>query len=269
MLITDSFVFLHLPKTGGTFVTTVLKKVEEQINNGKILGRTHFKELTLPNIKWVRCRHQADQHGTYQQIPSKYLKFPIISVIRNPFDRYVSTYEFQNWIRNPAADLEAIIKLLPTYPELSFGEYLNYLSSFDLCNRPGYEQLKVDIGVQTFQFIQMFFKDPLATIKKMDESYLKSDEYVYDMPEITFLRMENLNQELFDILIKFGYPQNKIEFILEEKKIFPPGSSRNDLKNWQQYYNRDTYEFVKHKERLLLKLFPEYNIPFPVVEGDK
>ena len=73
MLITKHFVFVHLQKTGGNFVKAVC---EQHLPPGWL----------VPN--------DLDDHTSFSRIPDEYSHLPVFSVIRNPWDWYVSWYHF-------------------------------------------------------------------------------------------------------------------------------------------------------------------------------
>jgi hypothetical protein len=70
MLVTDSFVFLHVPKTGGTFVQTILPEY---------LPVQDFRPYT---------------HTPYNYLPERWQHLPVVCTIRNPWDWYVSWYHY-------------------------------------------------------------------------------------------------------------------------------------------------------------------------------
>jgi hypothetical protein len=263
MIVTDEFVFIHFPKAGGTFVTQVLEKIYEKRQKKIFRRKPLYRNFKTLNTKWIIDNNQEPrftEHGSYDQIPDEFKNKPVISVIRNPFDRCVSLYEFRQWVQNPFLDIEKNKKYFPAFPELNFEEYLEFLNSLILEKRTYYRDLKIDIGSQTYDLIEMFFKNPLVIFKNLDESYIDSENYKNDMAKIIFLRMENLNRDLYSVLIDFGYAKKDISFILDEKKIFPIGRGRSEEQKWECYYNYKMYEFIRHKERFFLKIFPEYNI---------
>ncbi|OGP64959.1 MAG: hypothetical protein A2169_07340 [Deltaproteobacteria bacterium RBG_13_47_9] len=253
MIITDKFVFLHFAKNGGTFVTEVLKKVHSNMKK--------MENFLLPNIRWKGSNNnEYTPHNSYQQIPEEHKNKPVISTIRNPFDRYVSLYEFRQWVRQPRLDVKIIKEHFPSYPDLDFKQYLQFLNTLILQQMVYSDELKLDIGSYTFGFIKMFFKNPEQIIQNLNESYLISNNYTKDMPKIIFLRTENLNQDLFNALLNFGYAEKDIAFILKEEKSYPGGSTRGTLQKWEQYYTDELFEYVKWKDRFLLRVFPEYNV---------
>jgi Sulfotransferase domain len=70
MLVTDRFVFLHIPKTGGTFIQTIL--------------RDH-----LPFTP-----HGLSTHAPHRDLPAEWQRLPVVCVVRNPWDWYVSWYHW-------------------------------------------------------------------------------------------------------------------------------------------------------------------------------
>jgi hypothetical protein len=73
MLITKHFVFVHLQKTGGSFVQQVC-------------------ERHLPP-GWLVPNDLGD-HASFHQIPPQHAHLPVFALVRNPWDWYVSWYHF-------------------------------------------------------------------------------------------------------------------------------------------------------------------------------
>ena len=67
MVVSDKFIFLHLQKCGGSFVRD-------------------FMLSNVPGSKMIRPQH--DGYTTIKGNPNK----PIVGIIRNPWDWYVSEY---------------------------------------------------------------------------------------------------------------------------------------------------------------------------------
>ena len=70
MLVTDHFVYLHLHKSGGTFVNEVLLR---HVPGARMLG----------------------YHLPRSHIPPQYRHLPLLGFVRNPWSYYVSWYHFQ------------------------------------------------------------------------------------------------------------------------------------------------------------------------------
>lgn len=72
MILTRDFVYIHLPKTGGTFVRKVCEQHAPADWQAKFF----------------------DDHPTVQDIPEAYQQLPTIGMVRNPWSFYVSWYAF-------------------------------------------------------------------------------------------------------------------------------------------------------------------------------
>jgi hypothetical protein len=67
MLVTDKFVFIHLPRTGGTFVLDVI-------------------------TKFFPSAQEIGYHLPRALLPKKYSHLPIVGTVRSPWEFYVSWY---------------------------------------------------------------------------------------------------------------------------------------------------------------------------------
>jgi hypothetical protein len=78
MIVTDRFVFLHLHKSGGSFVNRFLLE-------------------TIPGAR------QVGYHLPSSCIPPEARRLPVLGTVRNPWDYYVSWYSFQQAMPSPNA----------------------------------------------------------------------------------------------------------------------------------------------------------------------
>ncbi len=76
MIVTDRFVFLHLHKSGGTFVN-------------------RFLQAFFPDS------HQIGYHLPRAYLPASCTALPLLGSVRNPWDYYVSWYAFQSVMPRP------------------------------------------------------------------------------------------------------------------------------------------------------------------------
>lgn len=72
VILTRHFVFLHLPKTGGSFVRRVMERA----------GPADWEAIIHP------------MHPTHGDIPDTHRKLPVLGAIRNPWTWYVSWFRF-------------------------------------------------------------------------------------------------------------------------------------------------------------------------------
>lgn len=250
MIITKKYIYIHLPKTGGTFVTRVIKKVVLKTFRQKI-ENTILKNSYLNIYK----------HGTCSRIPANYRHLPIFSTIRNPYDRYISQYEFRWWEKYPEqfSDINEILENCPNFPDISFSEFVHLANKVFFRLKPAICRKK-NIGWQTEQFVQYFFKYPIFVVPKIDANYFTNGAYQEDMYDVKFIHTEHLNRELHDLLVALGHKKKDVAFILPMNKINPVEGGRPPDQEWVKYYDENLKNYVREKERYLFHLFPEYDV---------
>ncbi len=253
MILTPDFVFIHQPKTGGTFVTRALYR---------LLGEPiHRADPAAPIA-------EVNKHGTCREIPASHTGVPILAAVRNPFERYVSQYAFAWWKRDlpPWVDLEAVRTRYPHYPDLSFEEFIT--GSEVLLQRYRNTALPSErrLGLQSEQFVRFFFRQP-EVFAEIDDCYLEERRFEADVFPATFLRTHRLNRDLHDYLIGVGFEPERVRFVLDEPRARPPGHplERESLdwsatSHWSEYYTPELRRLVETRERLLLALFPEFDV---------
>lgn len=234
----------------------VLKKLHRQM---ALRGRpAACEQIMLPNSKRIGGETVMNQHGTYEQIPAEHKGKPVMGCVRDPFDHYISFYEYRNWAHQTPDKVKEIKERFPSFPDLSFNEFLHFFNIFNIRSRVHHERLRADIGMITYSFIQFFFRDPKNAISRLDGSYLDSGKFREDMAEVRFLHTENLNRELHDALAGFGYEKEDIAFILSEGKINVT-RERKTPADRDKYYTDELLELVREKDRMMFDLFPEYS----------
>jgi hypothetical protein len=101
MLVTDNFVYVHMPKTGGTFVTSVLTRLHALREPAHSRHARLKRQMSLLKERWRTLPALGSsqygpllslepKHGTCHDIPKTHRRKPIAATIRNPFDWYVS-----------------------------------------------------------------------------------------------------------------------------------------------------------------------------------
>jgi hypothetical protein len=194
---------------------------------------------------------KRSQHGGYRQIPEEHKLKPIVTVVRNPLQRYISEYLYGWWKSHPEAFRVEIEKKFYRFPDLNFAEY------FDMISMSAANEAGRDVGYETKRFVKFYFKDPEAVLAELDDDYVRSERFKRDLPEITFLHQEDLNNELHSFLLGLGYPEKDIDFIREAEKINVTHRDKNQLA-LDDFFPADLKQKVLKKDRLLFTLFPEY-----------
>lgn len=264
MIITDKLVFLNFPKTGSTFIREFFRdisKLERKSIRTRLKSKLGFRVvgqielLQLPNLRVGGERNmRPDDHGLAIQVPRLHHNKPFVSCIRNPFERLVSAYKYEDWKKLEVvgdSNLNEIRKLNPKFPDLTFPEFIKYVYDSDRKIRLGCSKIDSRIGMQTIQFFQFFHNDYPMVLEQSENESFSLDQFLCER----FLHTENLNDDLAKLLIDYNYPDWVVAETSKRRKI---NTSSYD-KPWYSYYDLESWNWVKSKEEILLDIFPEYN----------
>lgn len=226
MIATDKFVFVHLPRTGGTFVSEVIKKF-------------------FPSAQ------EIGYHFPRELIPKEYAHLPILGGIRNPWEFYASWYhhqisetrysplfcglsdnrklDFDQTIRNAlnlGVNVETLDRLIQILPE-SFNYKQKHVSNVtkDVMRNIG----GTGLGLLTFRFNLMF--------GNADDVY--------------FCRQESLRADLLAFFEKIGATSDALRssvLELEKKNI-------SEHRHYSTYYAPELAELVSIRDRPLIGRF--------------
>jgi hypothetical protein len=222
MIITESFVWINYPKTASTFVRLALREIyripkHDVFKRLRMRGRW-MEELLLPeNRARVGDRSGAPTpHGTRRQIPFQHRGKPVISAIRCPVDRCLSLYRYNDWKsadQKPASANE-IARLFPSYPDLSFDRFVEYMIHFysGILEIGGNDY---KLGPQSADFLAFFsHASNQATGKFVFETW---EQLESTLQGVLFLDAKNMNSELFGRLVTLGYAPGSVRCILAMK----------------------------------------------------
>lgn len=263
MIITDKFILLNSPKTGSTFARKVIKTLyKRRVNNNffrkiKIkanLASLGYEELLVPHHS--RIGHNT-QHGAFFQIPEKDKEKNIVSVIRNPYERFESQFHFKWWANHSGLEKKVLKRHFPKFPNISIDEYIKLRELIKEQNKLRFKiPEEIEIGNQTIQFIYMFFKNPYTVFQNLDTSYMQGEDFIKDMANITFLRQENLNEDLANFLAINGFHEKELEFVKNHKKI----NVTKKTKITKNKYNKNVIAYIEKSEYFLFKILENKKI---------
>jgi len=262
MIITEKIVILNLPKTGSSFVRIVIKNIFLKRNKNILAKSLHILGLKSKGYKEIMTEHPIipnykDQHGCYDQIPAKYKNNVILSVIRNPYSRLESIYRFKWWAHNPLLTKEELKRNFPNFPDLTFDQFLKLQ---DLTNEIMKEKYKIckdiKIGNQTIQFIRFFFKDHKKVLARLNNNYIISGAYKNDICNVTFIKNENLNEELVLFLSKNGFSNEELHLIFNHKKI----NVSSNITNQSIVNEKLLLKYINEKEWILFEILSHLGI---------
>ncbi len=262
MISTDRFVFVHEPKTGGTFISTVLFRLHGAKWNASVKLRLLLFRQVTQQTRFGPFTRYWKKHATSSEIPQAQRHKPILASIRNPYDHYVSLYEFGWWKRRDMRrwfrHLPDFEQRYPQFPDLSFADYVHLANEAFGPERPGASRPDT-IGLLTRQFIQYYCREPqrvFAGLRDEDTAVSQCRSALFD---VCFLRTDWLNAELHAYLQRQGYPPEDLTFILELDRIIPDGGSRDRSRSWESYYTPELKAWVRERERVLFALFPDFD----------
>jgi hypothetical protein len=263
MIITDKFVYVHQPKTGGTFVTSALL----DLHGIRWSLWMHAKNALLGDLSYRtphgRFVYNANKHGVCDEIPPRYQDRLIVATVRNPLDRYVSEYEFGWWKKRRFLKYYRAVpgfeREYANFPELSFEQFMR-LQTYAFCApKFGGMNLEPPLGLQGLQFVEYFFRDAKRVIASWSDDYIGSERFERDRYPVRFIRTERLNEQLHEFLADMGYPVAEIEFVRSKKRVLPLGKGRTREQKWQRYYTPELREWVRQKDRVVFEQFPEFD----------
>jgi hypothetical protein len=275
MLLTDTFTFVHMPKTGGTFVTAVLKALHAPLPSRRKLLWKIARRMGVRHGRYGELIDMEPKHGACHDIPQRQAGKPILSCVRGPYEWYVSQYEFAWWKRTFQYDPNgpstpagwAIERALPGFaashthfPNISFQEFMELChAAADLYN----ERAGTDFGLYTHGFVRYFYRNPEDVLGKLTAPYIASGDHLTDRFPVTLLHTEHLKAELQSALKSLGYREDDLTFIGSLGKILPKGIGRSDDQRWQMYYTPEVEADVRARDDALFRMFPEYDDPAP------
>jgi hypothetical protein len=213
MVLTRYFAFLHVPRTGGQFVRKVC-----------------FERMPAD---WF-IRNALDAHTPYDTIAEDFGELPMLSLVRNPWDWYVSIYHY----------------LTQTLPEehagpVWEGAYARGRSDFAttvrrLCTGEGYDNPRL-----------------LPIMRKLDCDHYTATWWRIagtgiERGKVECARFESLQRDLLAFFERHEVPLDA-EFADALRAEPPYGSSRRGP--YADYYDEDLKELVRHKARRIVDAF--------------
>jgi len=226
MLITEKFIFVHLPRTGGTFVGEVIRKF-------------------FPSVR------EIGHHLPRELMPAEYSHLPAFGTVRNPWEFYVSVYHYvltkgaksvlatwmsengtvgvKDCIRNLVSigrnekRLDELIGMLPKEVDYSQRQIPNV--SKETTNRIR----GTGVGYYTFRFNEMFGSPD----------------------DMFFCRLETLKNDLMIFFENIGVATDEIrEYVLSS-----PRKNNSEHHHYSTYYTPELAELVLASDHQLIHKF--------------
>lgn len=251
MIVTKEFILLNFPKTGSTYVRECIRQLylKDTYLNRIFKSKEIYSELRMPKIYGNTNKSYIDQHGVYSQIPKPFLNRPIVSVIRNPLQRVISSFHFEWWKANPLYDSNAVKNKYPDYPNLDLITFAKFLNDAELAPENFLKPYADVLGYNTRLFLIFYCEQPSEAAKKLCEG--KYDLFDVIAQDIHFLKQENLLMDLKYFLAN-QTDKNVDKIVDVEKKN--TGDYKEPLELDQEF--RD---YIYKMDRFIFEAFyPEY-----------
>ena len=222
MIVTPRFVFLHLHKSGGTFVNT---------------GLMQF----LPGSR------QLGYHLPRSMIPAPFVALPMLGLVRNPWSYYVSWYSFQRARLQP----NALFQVLSAGGTLDFkGTVRNMLSL-------GRDTALLDkvIAALPRAYANQGLNLPGFALAPIRGSGLGFYSFLYrylygpDVEAVKLSRMEQLRTEMPRLLAEIGEPQAAG---LRDYLAAAPALNTSEHGAYSKLYDDELVELVAERDRLVI-----------------
>lgn len=221
MIVTDKLLFLHLHKSGGTFVNALLTRC-------------------VPSAQHI------GYHLPYREVPATYRGRQVVGTVRNPWAYYVSWYHFQ--ISRPKRNI--LFQVCSNDGTLSLQETIANL--VDLTNDEGRlalleRGLPDTYGVAGINLIK-------SSVGELRERKLGFYSFLYERlyagaAEPLIMRMENLRDELRAALSSLGhFPNACAERFLDESP--PLNGSRHESPS--RYFDEPLAALVAQRDGKLI-----------------
>lgn len=222
MIATDYFVFIHLHKSGGSFINAALMKY-------------------FPSAK------QLGYHVPVSEMPSSYDHLPLLGVVRNPWSYYVSWYKFQQSLKTPTF----VWRVFSDEGRLGFADTVHRMIN---C---GQDKSIVNrlIGLAPEKYSNTGVNITRRHLGRLFEEshgwYTFLFGHMYGNYPVEFIKTENLRQGFFDYLSKRMDVSHELQsYIFQAEKINVTSHG-----HYSSYYEQALAEELAVQESTIIERF--------------
>jgi hypothetical protein len=226
MIVTDKFVFVHLPRTGGTFVTDVI-------------------------MKFFPSAHEIGYHLPRSLLPKEYTHLPVLGTVRNPWDFYVSWY-YHIWPRDIGKPLFSW--LTDNCKEQFEGAIRNALNlGVDGKRLDALIERLPDVVDYRTRHIPNITKNAMRLVRGTGTGYytFRFNQLFGNPEEVFFCRQERLRTDLINFLEQLGIASDEVRtYVLGSEK-----KNTAEHGHYSSYYTGELAELVSIRERSVIERF--------------
>lgn len=226
MIVTEKFVFVHLPRSGGTFISEVIRK-------------------------FFPSAHEIGYHLPRTLLPEEYRHLPVLGAVRNPWEFYVSWY-CHVWPRDAATTL---VSWMNENGKLDFiGTTRNALNL-------GVNNQRLDVLIEMLPEHVDYRKRNIPNITKEDMRRVRGSgvgyytfrfNHLFGRTDDVFVcRQETLRQDLIRFFEKIGAATDELsDYVLHSDK-----KNIAEHLHYSSYYTPEVAELVAIRDRSLIERF--------------
>lgn len=223
MIVTPRFAFLHLHKSGGTFVNAGL-------------------------MQHVAGAKQLGYHLPRSMLPAQYAALPLLGLVRNPWSYYVSWYSFQRSRPRP----NALFQTLSNGGALDFAGTIRNMLNLEREPAVLDRVLAALPAAYTNQGLNLpsFALAPIRGSGLGFYSFLYRYLYGPDVTAVKLARMEQLRVEVPALLESAGEP---VTSALRDYMSSAPALNISEHAPHRQLYDAELAELVAERDRLVIE----------------
>lgn len=226
MIATDNFVFVHLPRSGGTFITGLIKR-------------------------FFPSAHDIGHHLPREFIPRGYASLPVLGTVRNPWAFYVSLYHYL-WPKDADSPLASWMT--------ESGKHGFEGSARNLLN-VGVNEKRLDALIELLPATINYSERHIPGVAKhvMNQARgtglgyytLRFNQMFGDAEKVAFCRLESLQDDLLVFFEKIDALTNELrDYILSAAKV-----NAAEHLHYSSYYTPELAALVAMRDRHLIDRF--------------
>jgi hypothetical protein len=226
MIVTDKFVFVHLPRSGGTFVSDVI-------------------------WKFFPSAQEVGYHLPRTLLPREYSHLPVLGAVRNPWEFYVSWY-YHVWPRDAATTL---VSWMTENGKLGFIDTTRNALNLGVSNE------RLDVLIEMLPEQVDYQRRNIPNITKEAVSRVRGTRFGYytfrfnhlfgNADDMFVCRLETLRQDLIGFFEGIGAATDELrDFVLHSDK-----QNTAEHLHYSTYYTPELAELVLLRDRPLIERF--------------
>ncbi len=226
MLVTDKFVFVHVSRSGGTFVSEVIRK-------------------------FFPSTHEIGYHFPRELLPREHSHLPVLGTVRNPWEFYVSWYHHVR----PRGAASVMFSWMSENGKLGVGDTIR--NALNL----GVNDERLDVLIEMLpeqvdyrrRHILNITKDAMRRVRGTGVGYytFRFNQMFGNANDVFFCRLETLRQDLVAFFEGIGAATDELrDYVLRLDK-----KNISEHLHYSTYYTPELAELVLIRDRPLIERF--------------